>query len=146
MPRLGRLGTIPTMKESHRTPQGQLVPASAVTVEVTRSGGPGGQHANTSNTAVRVVIDLDELPLSAAERARSTRKTVQATSSRHRSQARNRQEALQTALERLDGLLARKPRRTATAPTTASRIRRLESKRRQSERKTGRRTGKHDEN
>ena len=42
----------------YRTPAGRRIDASAVTWAATRSGGPGGQHANTSDTAVTVNVEV----------------------------------------------------------------------------------------
>ena len=108
-----------------------------------RSGGPGGQHANTADTRAEVRFDVAGSPsLGPRQRARLLERLgpeVRAVADDERSQARNR--AL--ALERLGGRLATALRveapRRPTRPTKASRVRRLESKRRQSERKRLRR-------
>jgi ribosome-associated protein len=117
-----------------------VVPLNAVIVEVTRSGGPGGQHANTSDTAVRVRIETSAIPLTEEERQRLAGRVIQARSSKHRSQQRNRVEATQTALARLDEALRVEPTRRATRPTLAATARRLADKRRRSERKNQRRS------
>jgi ribosome-associated protein len=107
------------------------------------SGGPGGQHANRADTRVEVVFRVDtSASLGPRQRARLLERlgpVVRATASDTRSQARNRD----LALERLRGKLAaglrvETPRR-ATRPTRSSQVARLEAKRRQSERKQGRR-------
>jgi ribosome-associated protein len=120
------------------TPQGRFVPADALTIETHRSGGPGGQHANTSDTAVRVTIEVAALGLTADEIARVGRDRITASSSTQRSQLRNREEALRRALERLDEALAVQAPRRRTRPTAASRERRLREKQRQAEKKAGR--------
>ncbi len=93
-------------------------------VDVYRSSGPGGQHRNKTESSVR----LRHLPSGLVRVA-----------TEHRSQLRNRELALErlwTALE----ARKRKPRpRVATRPTTASRTRRLEGKRREAEKKRQRR-------
>jgi ribosome-associated protein len=107
------------------------------------SGGPGGQHANTANTRAEVRFDVAGSPaLGPRQRERLLARfgpEVRVVADDERSQARNR--AL--ALERLGGRLATALRveapRRPTRPTKASRVRRLESKRRQSERKRLRR-------
>ena len=120
------------------TPQGRIVPACALTVETHRSGGPGGQHANTSDTAVRVTIEIAELDLTADEVSRVGRDRITASSSTQRSQLRNREEALRRVLERLDEALAIQAPRRRTRPTAASRERRRHEKQRQAEKKAGR--------
>ena len=119
------------------------VPAAELRWRFSRSGGPGGQHANTADTRAEVRFDVAGSPsLGPRQRARLLERLgpeVRAVADDERSQARNR--AL--ALERLGGRLATALRveapRRPTRPTKASRVRRLESKRRQSERKRLRR-------
>ncbi len=109
----------------------------------TRSGGPGGQHANTSDTAVTVTIDVAALGWSEVltERVRSRAgETIIASSSQSRSQFRNRQLATATALERLDAAAAPPPpRRRATRPSRGATEERLQEKRVTSQRKAERR-------
>jgi ribosome-associated protein len=111
--------------------------------QTSRSGGPGGQHANTSDTRVEVRFDVAESrSLGPRQRARLLERlgpVVRATASDTRSQARNREIALDRLRARLaDGLRIERPRR-ATKPTKAARARRLDAKRRQSARKNDRR-------
>jgi ribosome-associated protein len=106
-------------------------------------GGPGGQHANTSNTRVEVRFDVaGSSSLSERQRARLVERlgpVVRVVAADTRSQARNRELALSRLRERLaDGLRTRRARR-ATAPTAAGRRRRLEAKRRRSDLKRQRR-------
>jgi ribosome-associated protein len=107
-----------------------------------RSGGPGGQHANTSDTRVEVRFDIAASPsLGPRQRARLLERlgaVARATASDSRSQARNRDVALERLRTRLaEGLRVETPRR-ATRPTKAARKRRVEAKRRRSEIKRGR--------
>ncbi|HMF84234.1 MAG TPA: alternative ribosome rescue aminoacyl-tRNA hydrolase ArfB [Acidimicrobiia bacterium] len=100
-------------------------------------GGPGGQHANTSNTRVEVRLDVARSPsLSESQRARLMERlgpVVRIVAADTRSQARNRELALSRLRERLaDGLRTPRARR-ATRPTAAGRGRRLEAKRRRSD-------------
>jgi ribosome-associated protein len=115
------------------TPGGLRLDAAAVTWHVTRSGGPGGQHANTSETSVTVSVHLPHAGLSAPDTARlvaALGATVTARSADSRSQWRNRQLAWERLADRLDGA-ARAPRpRRATRPTAAARAARVDSKRR----------------
>jgi ribosome-associated protein len=107
-----------------------------------RSGGPGGQHANTSDTRVEVVFDVAESPsLGPRQRARLIERlgpVVRATASDSRSQSRNRELALERLRSRLaDGLRVQTPRR-ATRPTRSAKQRRLDSKRHRGEIKRNR--------
>ena len=115
------------------------IPLSEVTVRVSRSGGPGGQHANTSDTRVDVAFDVEASPtLGPRQRARLLERLgpiVRATASDGRSQARNRELALERLRRRLAGGLAvTKPRR-ATKPSETARRARLDAKRRRSQTK-----------
>jgi ribosome-associated protein len=110
---------------------------------VSRSGGPGGQHANTSDTRVEVRFDVASSPsLGPRQRARLLDRlgpVVRASASDTRSQAQNRELALGRLRERLaDGLRVR-PERRRTQPSRAERKRRLDAKRRRSARKRDRR-------
>jgi len=55
---------------AYTTPRGRRIAADAVSWVATRSGGPGGQHANTSDTAVTVTIDVARTGLPEVVRAR----------------------------------------------------------------------------
>ena len=119
------------------------IPLDEVVVRASRSSGPGGQHANVTASRIEASFDVAaSATLSDAQKARITARcgpVVRAVAQDARSQARNR--AL--ALERLAGRIARAlevPRtRRPTKPTRASRTRRLEAKRRASDRKRDRR-------
>ncbi len=109
----------------------------------TGSGGPGGQHANTSDTRVEVRFAVATSPsLGPRQRARLLERlgpVVRATASDTRSQARNRDVALERLRARLaDGLHIDRPRRP-TRPSRSARQARLDSKRRQAQRKQRRR-------
>jgi len=112
-------------------------------------GGPGGQHANTSQTAAVVRFDVSEspsLPSWARERLlRRLGSTVEAGAGERRSQAQNRELALERLSARLaDALTPDRPRRP-TRPTLASKRRRLEAKRQRGERKQERRRPRFEE-
>jgi len=101
------------------------------------SGGPGGQHANTSNTRAEVRFDVAGSPsLGPRQRSRLLERVgpvVRVVASDERSQARNRDLALQRLASRLAaGLRVDRPR-VATTPSPAKRRARLEDKRRRSE-------------
>jgi ribosome-associated protein len=117
------------------TPGGIRVDPASLEWTAVRSGGPGGQHANTSETAVTLVLDVTAAGLHPVVRDRllaSLGETVTTRSSDTRSQWRNRQLAWQRLAARLDAAATPPRRRTPTAPTRASRERRLEDKRRRS--------------
>lgn len=120
-----------------------MIPLSEVTVRVSRSSGPGGQHANVTASRVEASFDvLASTTLGEAQRNRVLARVgprVVAISQDERSQARNRELALTRLGERLAGALAVPKRRRATRPTAASRERRLQAKRRATERKRERR-------
>jgi ribosome-associated protein len=106
------------------------------------SGGPGGQHANTSNTRAEVRFDVAGSPsLGPRQRARLLERLgpeVRVVASDERSQARNRQLALERLAARLaEGLKVQTPRRP-TKPTKASQRVRVETKRRRGDVKRGR--------
>lgn len=123
----------------YRTPRGLHIAADAVSWYATRSGGPGGQHANTSDTAVTVTIDVDQAGLAAAVRDRvlaAVGPTITASSAGSRSQFRNRATAWAVALERLDeAAKPPPPARRATRPSASAVRKRLATKRRTAERK-----------
>src|SRR5438067_438158 len=103
------------------------------------SGGPGGQHANTSNTRAEVRFDVAGSPsLGPRQRARLLERvgpTVRVVASDERSQARNRQLALGRLAARLaDGLRIETPR-VPTRPRHGAKLDRLADKRRRSETK-----------
>jgi ribosome-associated protein len=124
------------------TSRGLRVPAAAIRWWASRSGGPGGQHANTSDTQVTVELDLDaaELPGGVTERLRSAHgDTVRATSGDSRSQYRNRQLARKRLADLVDGAARPPAKRRPTKPSRGATRRRLEAKRQHSEKKARRR-------
>jgi ribosome-associated protein len=131
------------MTDSLRITPKLAIPIAEVDLRVSRSSGPGGQHANV--TASRVEARFDVLAsawLSAAQRERVLARAgplVVAIAQDERSQARNRELALERLAAKLQGALKVPRRRRATRPTAASRVRRLDAKRRTSQRKVERR-------
>ena len=99
---------------------------------VSRSGGPGGQHANTSETRVEVVLDLRQcVSLSPWQRSLIVNRcgaVVRAVSVDSRSQARNREIALSRLIAKLAGALRVEAPRRATKPSRGAREDRLRSK------------------
>ena len=99
-----------------------------------RSSGPGGQHANTAETRVEAILDVEaSSALTDAQKRRVLAKagpTLRAIAQDERSQWRNRELAVERLVEQLRTALKVERRRVATKPTKASRERRLESKKR----------------
>ena len=119
-----------------------LVPPSELSWRFSPSGGPGGQHANTSNTRAEVTFDIEaSAVLSDHQRAllmnRLGRRVV-VSADDTRSQARNRQLALDRLAERLRNGLRTKTKRKPTKPKRGAVERRLEEKKRRSRRKADR--------
>jgi ribosome-associated protein len=119
------------------------IPLREIVVRTSRSSGPGGQHANVTASRVEAVFDAANSPsLDDAQRARILARcgpVVRAVAQDARSQARNRELALERLRDRLARALHVPRSRHATRPTRASRVRREQSKRRQSQRKAERR-------
>lgn len=119
------------------------IPLREIVVRTSRSSGPGGQHANVTASRVEASFDAAASPsLTDAQRARVLARcgpVVRAVAQDARSQARNRDLALERLRERLARALHVPRARRATAPTRASRVRREQAKRRQAERKRERR-------
>ena len=115
-----------------------------IELRVSRSSGPGGQHANTTETRVEAVFDVEASPsLTARQRTRVVAKAgpvIRAIAQDERSQARNRELAVERLVAKLAAALRVDRRRRPTRPTAASRERRLESKRRRSTVKRNRAT------
>jgi ribosome-associated protein len=109
----------------------------------TASGGPGGQHANTSNTRVDLRFDVAASPsLGPRQRARLLERlgpVVRVVASDRRSQSQNRALALERMRDRLAGGLHVERPRVATRPSAAARARRVDAKRRNAVRKQNRR-------
>jgi ribosome-associated protein len=102
-----------------------------------RSGGPGGQHANTSDTRVEVRFDVTTSPsLGPRQRARILERlgpVVRATASDSRSQARNRELALERLGSKLAAALRVERPRRPTKPSRAAKKKRVELKRKRGE-------------
>ena len=123
--------------------RGVEVPLSEIVVRASRSSGPGGQHANVTASRIEAVFDVESsTALSDEQKRRVIQKVgprVTAVAQDARSQARNRELALERLRRRLREALAVPRRRRPTAPTAAARKRRLTDKRRAAERKRARR-------
>ena len=134
-----------------RVGPGLVIPASALDIRFSRSGGPGGQNVNKVETRAEVRFHLAASPLLGEEDRRramaklATRLTkegwlpVACDRTRHRE--RNLNEALERMGEILRAALVRPRRRRPTRPTKGSKERRLGEKKRRSEITRGRRPG-----
>lgn len=125
------------------------LPLSEITVRASRSSGPGGQHANVTASRIEAVFEVEASEaLSDAQKRRLLAKLgprVVAIAQDARSQAQNRELALERLRERLTTALQVAPPRRPTRPTRASELRRQEDKRIQAQRKRGRRRPAGDE-
>ena len=113
-----------------------------IELRVSRSSGPGGQHANVTASRVEAIFDVHaSQALSEAQKARIGGRLgsrVTAVAQDTRSQYRNRELALERLARRLESALKVSRPRTKTRPTRASQRRRLESKRKRGETKRAR--------
>ncbi len=123
--------------------RGLDLPLSEISWRATTSGGPGGQHANRTLSRVEVQFDVNaSQTLGPRQRARLLHQVgpvVRASASDSRSQARNRELALQRLATKLDAGLRVQAVRAPTKPTKGSQVRRVDAKRRRSEIKKRRR-------
>jgi ribosome-associated protein len=119
------------------------IPFSEIELRYSRSGGPGGQHAQKNETRVVATFDVDGSgTLSDAQKRRLTTRVgpvVRAVAQDERSQARNRELALERLATALRAGLKVERKRRPTKPTAAARERRLEGKRRRAQAKRLRR-------
>jgi len=120
-------------RESIRVTRSVLLPISEIALRVSRSSGPGGQHAQKSSTRVEALFDVEA---SSALTDNQKRRVVtrvgpvlRAVAQDERSQARNRELAVERLAEKLRAALAVPRRRKATKPSAGARERRLEGKR-----------------
>jgi ribosome-associated protein len=123
--------------------RGAAVPLSEIELRASRSSGPGGQHANVTASRVEAIFDVEaSRALTEEQRRRISARcgpVVRATAQDTRSQTRNRELALERLRDKLAVGLAVPKRRRPTKPGPAARERRLETKRRTSQRKRTRR-------
>jgi ribosome-associated protein len=115
------------------------LPVDEIELRFSRSSGPGGQHAQRTETRVEAVLDVEaSSALTPAQKRRVIAKAgpvLRAVAQDQRSQWRNRELAVERLVDALRTALAVPRRRRPTGPTAASRERRLEGKRRRSETK-----------
>jgi ribosome-associated protein len=131
------------MDDGLRVNRGLSVPFDEIELRASRSSGPGGQHANVTSSRIEAVFDVEaSRALTEEQRELLLEKLgprVSAVAQDARSQARNRELALERLGEKLAAGLRRPRPRRPTRPSRASRERRLDDKRRTSQRKARRR-------
>jgi ribosome-associated protein len=134
--------------ESIRVTRSVVLPLGEIDFRYSRSSGPGGQHAQKTETRVEALFDVEgSSALSERQKQRVVARAgpvLRAVAQDQRSQSRNRELAVQRLVEQLRGALKVERRRVATQPTPASKERRLEAKKRRSRTKRLRRPGPDD--
>jgi ribosome-associated protein len=125
--------------ESIRVTRSVSIPRSEIDLRFSRSSGPGGQHAQKTETRVEALFDVEASEgLSETQKKRVIAKagpTLRAVAQDERSQARNRELAIERLVEALRAALRVERRRVATKPSAQARERRLAAKRRRAETK-----------
>jgi ribosome-associated protein len=119
--------------ETIRVTRSVDLPLAEVEFRTSRSSGPGGQHAQKSETRVEAVFDVEaSSALTAVQKRRVIERrggVIRAVAQDERSQLRNRELALERLVEMLREALRVPRKRVATRPTAAANERRLEEKR-----------------
>jgi len=119
------------------------VPLAEIELRTSRSSGPGGQHANVTASRVEAVFEIASSAVLSEEQKRRLAarhgERVTAVAQDARSQARNRELALERLQEKLVAGLAVPKKRRPSKPSRTAKERRLEDKRRRSEQKRARR-------
>jgi ribosome-associated protein len=133
----------PAPERGIRVTRSVVLPVSEIAVRVSRSSGPGGQHAQKSSTRVETSFDVEaSTALTDAQKRRVVARAggvLRAVAQDERSQARNRELAVGRLVEKLREALAVPRRRKPTAPSARARERRLEQKKRRAAKKRLRR-------
>jgi ribosome-associated protein len=129
--------------ESIRVTRSVVLPLAEVELQVSRSSGPGGQHAQKSETRVVAVYDVEASnALSPAQKRRVVARAglvLRAVAQDERSQSRNRELAVERLVAALRDALRVERKRVPTKPTAAARQRRLDQKKRRGDVKRSRR-------
>jgi len=122
--------------ESIRVSRSVSLPLSEIEMRVSRSSGPGGQHAQKSSTRVEASFDVEaSTALSELQKRRVIARAgsvLRAVAQDERSQSRNRDLAVERLVEKLRAALAVPRQRRPTAPSAGARERRLSEKKRRS--------------
>src|SRR5947208_3552323 len=129
--------------ESIRVTRSVSIPSSEIELRFSRSSGPGGQHAQKTETRAEAIFDVERsVGLTDAQKRRVIAKrgpVLRAVAQDGRSQWRNRQLGTEPAVEALRDALKVERKRRPTKPTATAERRRREQKRRRSETKRLRR-------
>jgi ribosome-associated protein len=129
--------------ESIRVTRSVVLPLAEVELQVSRSSGPGGQHAQKSETRIVAVFDVEASnALTPTQKRRVIARAgpvLRAVAQDERSRSRNRDLALERLVAALREALRVERKRVPTKPTAAARERRLEQKKRRSQTKRLRR-------
>jgi ribosome-associated protein len=129
--------------ESIRVTRSVALPTAEIELQTSRSSGPGGQHAQKSETRVVAVFDVVAASaLTQVQKRRVVAKAgpvLRAAAQDERSQLRNRELAVDRLVAQLREALRVERRRVPTAPSKAARERRLEEKKRRGQTKRLRR-------
>ena len=133
----------PALEREIRVTRSVLLPVSEIALRVSRSSGPGGQHAQKSSTRVEASFDVEaSSALTETQKRRVVAKAgnvLRAVAQDERSQSRNRELAVERLVEKLREALAVPRRRVATKPSAKAHQRRLDEKRRRARTKALRR-------
>lgn len=145
---VGEPGQDLVLRHAPGLPGGVVIPATELVERFSRSSGPGGQGVNTTDSRVELLFEpgtstafteVQRQRVLAALRGRLVGARIVLVGSEHRSQRRNRQSVRQRLAHLLTEALAPPASaRRATRPTRGSQFRRLESKKRRSDLKSGR--------
>jgi ribosome-associated protein len=129
--------------ESIRVTRTVALPPGEILLRTSRSSGPGGQHAQKSETRVEAIFDVEaSSALSDAQKKRVLAKAgpvLRAVAQDERSQLRNKELATERVVEALREALRVPRHRVPTKPSKAAKERRLESKKRRGDTKKLRR-------
>jgi len=121
-------------RQSIRVSRSVVLPLAEIELRFSRSSGPGGQHANTSETRVEALFDVQaSSALTDGQKRRVAAKagpTLRAVAQDERSQLRNRELAVERLAEQLRAALKIDRPRVATRPSKAAKERRLDAKKR----------------
>jgi ribosome-associated protein len=123
--------------ESIRVTRSVVIPRTEIELRTSRSSGPGGQHAQKSETRVEAIFDVEASPsLSETQKRRVLTKAgpiLRAVAQDERSQLRNKELAIERVVAQLREALRVERARVPTRPSAAAKQRRLDSKKRRGE-------------